>query len=165
MSCPMASTASGTMGCWPTRPARPILQRSAPCSGHRALNTRPCSRRPRPRHSPCANPAHAAAAPCASLRSSGAARNPVPARHRGSRQHDETPDHRIDETSDLPAAPARRPFAKRAGLQTDTPCEPSSVDKSAGHAPEPSCKMGPCSFQPHASCGHSPDRQTSFPIG
>jgi hypothetical protein len=109
------------------------------CSKRRALS-RMLYKRPRSRHSPCANHVPAAAARCASSRSSGAVRNQCLERHRGSRQHDPTPGHRIDEPPDLSPVPVRTPFAKCADLHTDTTCDPWSSNVPAGHAPEASGK-------------------------
>ena len=78
------------MDSWPAQPARPILRRSAHCSG-RCNHRRPTKRWPKSYRSPCANRAPAAAAPCASSRSSGGARNRCREHHPGSRPHDASP--------------------------------------------------------------------------
>ena len=106
MSCPTASTASGTTACWPVPPARPTSERSAPCSASSAPNRLPHQDpTPRPSHSHCANHAPVAGGPCASSRSSVAGKYQCRAHHQGSKPHD-TPPLKCQAT---PLAAVRRP--------------------------------------------------------
>lgn len=163
MSCPMASTVSGTTACWPVPVAKPTSRRSGTCWGRRSPS-QPPKRRPSRSRSPFASCVPVAVGRCGSPRSFAVGKNRNRGHHRWSRRHDEMPIIRIDPPPVPVQAPHQWRLSETARTRGSGPVPPqSSALRITSLGKKPPLRA---TITRPVSAVHrgSPRRRPSFPI-